>query len=209
MADQLKGRRRRVAKACGVSPQEATRAAEGLFAKAPAQVAAASAELADNLPDLGRAFGKIRETVHDLPDPEGEFRELLEHLSIRDALTPAVLQAEANEAEQYARRAHRLYVVANADYERFRRECDAVIDGMREAATRELQAEKDAKQRSKAITDADVSGRASVLFPDEWKRINDRRIKAEGMLAHLKRFAELWQSRCYGLPAMLNAGKRS
>ena len=200
------GRRRRKTKAGSAS--SAAKAADDLVQKAPAQEIAAKRELKE-IPELGTPFTGIRESVYTLPDPEGEYKKLEQALTVREALTPGALQSALNDAEDNARRAHRLYVVAKADYERFERECDPVVESLRDAANKELQAEKDAKQRSKAITDADVKGRASVLFPDEWKRINDRRIKAEGMLEHLRALAELWKQRCFSLSTMLNAGKRS
>jgi hypothetical protein len=186
----------------------AEEAATSLFAQAPAQAAAAERKMQE-LPELAMSFTTIREKVFTLTDPDGEYQHLEDSLSIRAALTPGVLQAALNEAEDNARRAHKLYVVANADYERFERECEPIIESMRDAATRELQHEKDNGMRSKAITDADVRGRASQLFTDEWAAIDARRIKANGMLEHLKVLAKLWENRCYSLNGLNNAGKRS
>lgn len=184
----------------------ASRAADDLFTTAPGQ--SSSPELA-TLPELGSPFVKIRETTFALPDPEGEWRYLEGRLALTDALTPGNLQTALNIAEDCARRAHRLYVVARADFERFEVECEAVTEGMRSEANRELQAEKDRKERAKAITDADVRGRAAILFPDEWALVAERKVKAQGMIDHLKRFADLWTQRCFTLGTMANAGKRS
>ena len=187
---------------------KAEQATTRLFETAPAQQAAAERQRKE-LPELSLTFTKIRESVFTLPDPDGLYKKLEERLSLREALTPNALLGALNEAEDMARLAHKLYVVANADYERFERECEPVNESMRDAANRELQHEKDQKQRSKTITDADVRGRASVMFPDEWSAIDSRRIKASGMLNHLKALAELWKTRCYSLNGMLNAGKRA
>jgi hypothetical protein len=199
-------RRRRVKKPAKGTEAAASRAADSLFQTAPNQ--SASPELAA-LPELGVAFTHIRESTFSLADPEGEFRYLESRLALTEALTPGNLQSALNIAEDCARRAHRLYVVARADFERFEIECEAIVEGMRSEANRELQAEKDRKERSKAITDADIRGRAAILFPDEWALVSERKVKAQGMLDHLKRFADLWQQRCYSLSTMLNAGKRS
>ncbi len=187
---------------------KADAAADRLFDNAPAQKDAAERQRKE-LPELEMSFTRIRESVFTLHDPDGEYKHLEEGISLREALTPNALMTALNEAEDNARRAHKLYVVARADYERFERECEPIVESMRDAANRELQAEKDSKLRSKAITDADLRGRASTMFPDEWRAIDSRRIKADGMLEHLKALAELWKNRCYSLNGMLNAGKRS
>lgn len=183
-------------------------AASNLFVPAPGQQEAEARKMKE-LPELTMSFTAIRESVFTLSDPDGEYKHLETSISLREALTPNALMTALNEAEDNARRAHKLYVVARADYERFERECEPIVESMRDAANRELQAEKDSKLRSKAITDADLRGRASTMFPDEWRNIDSRRIKADGMLEHLKALAELWKNRCYSLNGMLNAGKRS
>lgn len=199
-------RRRKLKRPVKGSPAAASRAADALFQTAPAQ--SSSPELSA-LPELGSAFVRVRETTFSLADPEGEWNYLRDRLALTDALTPGALQAALNIAEDCARRAHRLYIVAKADFDRFEIECDAVTEAMRSEANRSLQAEKDAGQRAKAITDADIRGRAAILFPDEWSLIGERKVKAQGMLDHLKRFADLWQQRCFSLGTMTNAGKRS
>jgi hypothetical protein len=187
---------------------KADQATGRLFDSAPAQKEAEDRKR-KKLPEMKLSFTRIVESVFTLHDPNGEYKHLEESISLREALTPNALMTALNDAEDNARRAHKLYVVARADYERFERECEPIVESMRDASNRELQSEKDAKLRSKAITDADVRGRAATMFPDEWKRIDARRIKADGMLEHLKALAELWKNRCYSLNGMLNAGKRS
>lgn len=162
----------------------------------------------DNLPIMDVPWMRIQETVLEVGDVEVEFQELKEALKLTEALTPNNLEAALNAAEDNARRAHALYIVARVEHEAFDLEMTPVVEAMREAANKELQNEKDAKQRSKAITDADVKGRASVLFPDEWALVQARRSKAEAMLDTLKHFADLWKQRCFSLSTMLHAGKR-
>lgn len=165
---------------------------------------------ADRLPTIGRHFDEVTEKLFDsVGDPRESYRQLEEDLSLKKALTPGVLQQALNFSEDNARKAHAMYVVARAEYTTFEAEMDAVVEAMRDTATAALQDEKDKKQRSKAITDADVRGRAATMFPDEWTRAVERRAKGASMLDHLKRLADLWQNRCYSLSTMLNAGKRS
>ena len=159
-------------------------------------------------PSVSEPFTRIVERVFNIGDPDALFTTLTERLSLRDALTPGALQAALNIAEENARLAHQLYVNAKVESERFEIDADIVLGAMRGGATAELQREKDAGQRSKAITDADVREKAATLYPDQWRDTNERRAKAGGMLEHLKRLADLWQTRCYSIGTMLNAGKR-
>lgn len=163
----------------------------------------------NDFPVLPPAWMKIQERTFALEDPEAEYHELESDLRLSDALTPGNLQEALNKAEDNARRAHKLYIVARVEYERFDLETMPIIEAMRDAASRDIQGEKDRKERSKAITEADIKGRASVLFPDEWAIAMERKSKAEGMMDSLKSFAELWRQRCFSLSSMLNAGKRS
>lgn len=169
-----------------------------------------SAEISiEDLPMLPPSWMRIQERSFKLEDPEAEFNELEEALKLTNALTPGNLQEALNVAEDNARRAHRLYIVARLEYEKFELEALPIIEAMRDAASKDLQGEKDRKERTKAITEADIKGRASVLFPDEWVIAMERKIKAEGMMDTLKSFAELWRQRCFSLSSMLNSGKRS
>jgi hypothetical protein len=169
-----------------------------------------SAEITiEDLPLLPPAWMRIQERAFKLEDPEVEFDELEEALKLTNALTPGNLQEALNVAEDNARRAHRLYIVARYEYERFELEAMPIIEAMRDAASKDLNGEKERKERTKAITEADIKGRASVLFPDEWVMAMERKIKAEGMMDTLKSFAELWRQRCFSLSSMLNSGKRS
>lgn len=169
-----------------------------------------SAEISiEDMPLLPPSWMRIQERAFKLEDPEAEFNELEEALKLTDALTPGNLQEALNRAEDNARRAHRLYIVARIEYEKFELEASPIIEAMRDAASKDLQGEKDRKERSKAITEADIKGRASVLFADEWAIAMERKIKAEGMMDTLKSFAELWRQRCFSLSSMLNSGKRS
>lgn len=158
------------------------------------------------MPALKPGFDRVVARVFDLDDPDGEFQAILTQLTVEEAITPEKVEMALNHAEDTARKAHRLYIVARVDNDRYEVECSAVMGALRDAATAELQAEKEAGERSKAITEADVSGRVATMFPDEWTEINDRRAKAKGMLDHVKRIADLWEGRCYTLSTM--AGRK-
>lgn len=186
----------------------AAKAAGGVVSQAPAQEAAAKRRalpFSGPLPELRPGCSRIVERVFDLPDPEAEFDRLWMALEV-EPFTPGAVEAALNVAEQNAMKAHQLYVVFRADFERLEAETAAIVGALREAATAALQAEKDAGQRSKAITDADVTGCVAQMFPDEWSAIQERAIKARKTKEHVERLADLWKYRSSSLSALL--GKR-
>lgn len=158
--------------------------------------------------ELRPGFASITEKVFTLDSPETLWDELLAALEVREALTPLVLTDAVNKGERHALEAHQLFVVAKAECERVEAECAPIVASMRDAANRELQAEKEKGLRNKSITDADVVGKAAAMFPDEWARVVGMQSKAEGMLAQLKQLAKLWEQRCFSLSTMLNAGRQ-
>jgi hypothetical protein len=180
---------------------ELTRAA-GIVVTAPAQRASPVNGTAAQSP----AFQRITERVFDLPDPDGEYVELEAALTLGtsefDSITKAV-----DAAEDDARRAHRLYVNAKLDYERFVADALLIEGAIRTEASASLQAEKDSGQRTKQITNADVLAKSAALFPDEWRDLAEKKVRAKLAVEHLERFADLWVGRCRSLGGML-ASKR-
>jgi len=189
---------------------EAAAAAESLVV--PAQPSTRG--VLESLPDVDKRvefwdrYAKVVEQVYALDDPAAEFAAIVSALRIEDALTPGRLQEALNDAEDVARRAHRLYVCAKADFDSWELEHEQLLGRMRDGATTELQVEKEQGRRNKAITDADVRARAAQMYPEDWAAANERRGRADGMLDHIKRVASLWEARCYSIAAMLQAGRR-
>jgi hypothetical protein len=185
--------------------------AERIFEVAPAQrQAAARGPTPTNGGDpvLERGFGRVVERIFDQEvDVDAEYRSLEDAIKLRSALDPETVRVALNDVQDNARRAHRLYVIALTTVERFRIDGESTLGGMRAQATAELQREKDAGMRSKAITEADVREKAAVLFPDEWRAGNDALSKANGMLEHMKALANLWAERSYSLGAMMGKGR--
>ena len=156
------------------------------------------------LPSMAGGYGSVQERVFTLPDPDGEYAELESRLMLGsrefDSVSSALDQAEDN-----ARRAHKLYVNARLAFEQFTIDADLVDSAMWGQAQGELQKEKDAGTRSKAITEADVKHKCLVLFPDEYRDLQMRRVSGRKMLEHLERFADLWKTRCFSLAKQLEA----
>lgn len=202
------GSTRRRAKSARKKPTagEATKAADSLFTNAPAQteVKRPSAK-GRQLPLLSKRYLRMVEMTYDLPEPDLLFERLYDDLELDNALTPGNLQAELNKAEKNALLAHKLYINTKVDHVVFEIEMDGVMGAMRDDATRELQAEKDEGTRSKMITEGDIREYVAWKFADEWSEINTRKVKAENMLKHVQRLADLWQQRCRSLASMLHA----
>lgn len=106
-------------------------------------------------------------------------------------------------AEKRAHDAHRLYVTAKVEHERWERENDKVFGAMWSKANESLQQEKTEGFRNKAITDADVRSRVATLFPDEYEAQETRRAKIKATVDSIKDLAEQWKSRCQSLRSML------
>lgn len=135
-------------------------------------------------------------------DINSEYDELERGLVLPDALTPMVVAAAINLCESNAKRAHRLYVLARYQFDRYKIQAEVALGAMREAATHRLGVMKAAGQHPKQVTDSDVKDMAATMFPDEWVDINDRFARTEHTLAHLARFADLWQRRSWSLSAL-------
>lgn len=135
-------------------------------------------------------------------DINAEYEELERGLVLPDALTPQVVAGAINFCEHNAKRAHRLFVLARYQYDRYKITAEVALGAMREAATHRLGVMKAAGQHPKQVTDSDVRDMAATMYPDEWIDINDRMARTEHTLAHLARFADLWQRRSWSLSAL-------
>lgn len=127
---------------------------------------------------------------------------------IDNALTPHALQVSANRAEEMARRAFRLYVVAKHEYDSYIRQTDAIVGAIRDAATTHLERQKAAGVRTKQVTDGDVVAACAQLYSDAWSDVNDRRDKAKGMLSYLENLSQLARGRCYTVSNMNGASSK-
>jgi hypothetical protein len=173
--------------------RQAARAAGSLFTDVQPKA------LNGGLPELSPALAGMVETTFELADPEALYEELVAALDRRDALTPGVLREQLADSARLYREAHRLYIVARADYDRFESDFAVVEAALRDSATRELQKEKDVGLRSKQITDGDVRSRVADMFPDQWREMCDRKVRADKMIEHLKHLCEVFKVRSFAL----------
>jgi len=156
------------------------------------------------MPRQAPGFERITERVFDLPDPEAEYALLEKALSLGTQEFDSIAKA-LDSAEDNARRAHRLYVGAKLDYERFLADAEVIEGAIWSEAVAELQREKEAGTRTKQITDADSRAKCAALFPDEWRDLAEKKVQAKLSVEHMERFADLWVSRCRSLGGLLAA----
>lgn len=174
----------------------------GMFQGAPEQQRDPSTMA---LPEMQHGFQTI---VDDLfaggYDAQAEYEAVRQRLTITDALTPQRLQQAANEQEDLADRAFRLYVVAKVEVKQYERELEPAAAAFRAKAHDALEDQKANKLRTKQITDADVVAKIAQDYPDEWTDIQVRRERAKALVEQLQNLAMLAGNRCNTLRAMLN-----
>lgn len=154
---------------------------------------------------IQKGFEKILETLF-IEDPWATFQDLEQKLALFDRRTDPGSTLEALDlAETNARSAHRLFCTAKVAHREWELENALVFSAMYAEATASLQQEKDSKARNKAITDADVTHRAVVLFPDEYKAQEVRKTKVEMMVKSMENLADMWKSRVFTLRAIQEA----
>lgn len=168
-----------------------------------------SADAASALDDVVLAGGyeRVMERIF-VEDPWVTYKEVEAGLRLKrpvGEMDYATTATALDEAAEIATKAHRLYVSAKVIVARYEGDLEVLLADMRDQATAKLQSEKDAKQRSKAITDADVRSYMASLFADEWRRTEDRLSKARAMMEHLKQWADVMRSRESDLRAIVES----
>ena len=156
---------------------------------------------------IDERFARITERVF-VEDPEGLYKKLEENLRIGEERSDrGVLLRALDNAESNARDAHRLWMTAKLEQQRYEITNKIVFAAIRDEANRVLQREKDQKLRSKQITEEDIDTMAAQLFPDEYEEQKLRRHKAELMVKSMENLAELWLKRCSALETMLGKSR--
>lgn len=154
--------------------------------------------------NLHPGFSNIVEKVF-IRDVESEYDRLEQALMLGDKRTDYGSTVRAlDEAETNARKAHKLWRTAIVEEKRWDTEHKILAAAMRSEAMRRLQHEKDAGQRSKAITDADVESMMATLYPQEFRCHRERENRVHGMVASLENLADLWLRRISTLQTILS-----
>ena len=157
---------------------------------------------------MAPAFARILEHVFKV-DPWKDYSDLEDALKIggRGYTDHDTLMSALNSAEDNARRAHQLYCAARAEQERWELNSQVIEGVARRGVLRDLEAEKEAGQRKKQITEADVAGYIQLKYPDEYDRLRLTRLKLRKLVESMERLAELWVSRCRTLQVMLGKAR--
>lgn len=155
-------------------------------------------------PDLKRGFKEIARRMFDSDtDVVDEFATIEGALSITGKLTPGAITRVANQSEDMAWRAYKLFIAGKIEYESYMRQTEILLAGCRDGATQKLEQEKATNIRTKQITDADVLSYMAAEYPDEWDDIMLRRDRAKLMMKGLEQLSTLATKRCFTVGRML------
>jgi hypothetical protein len=156
---------------------------------------------------LHEGFEKIVETLF-VEKPFEVYQKLEAALKVGDDRGEhSALNRSLDNAESNARLAHRLWMTAKVERERWEIENGIIFGAMKHEASKTLQREKDQGLRSKQITDADVETMCAVIFPDEYKAQEVKRKKVKAVEESMANLTEMWISRCRSLNAMLSKSR--
>lgn len=140
-----------------------------------------------------------------IDDPDVVYARVEASLRVGEKRTDyATLMRALDEAETNARDAHRLMITAKLEVERWELENKPIFAAMREQARDAIQLEKDKKQRSKAVTDADVEDMAAIMFPDEYAAQQLKQRRADLAVKSMEDLVAKCDSRCRSLQTMLS-----
>jgi hypothetical protein len=153
-------------------------------------------------PTVTADFERIVETLYAV-DAAKEYEDLEKNLEVGEERGDfRTLQQHLDKAEARARRAHKLFIGAKLERERWELDAEATFAAMRTAAIDDLEGAK-AAGRKKMITDADVRSKMAELFRDEWKHQELKRVKLKGMVDSIEHLVGRWDSKCRSLQTLL------
>jgi hypothetical protein len=138
-------------------------------------------------PDVFQQYGELEQNL-EIGDERGDYRTLTVHL---------------DKAEVRSRRAHKLYLGAKLELASWELDSRKVTSAMRGEAAAELEAEKAAGERKKAITNDDVEARIAEKFPDEWKAQQLTHVRLRGVVDDMEHLTRAWSNKCHDLRTLL------
>lgn len=160
----------------------------------------------DVRPDLARVVEKVW-----VDDVEATYDRLEAALRAGEKRSERPFLHEAlDDSSQNYYLAQRLSATAKLERSRWELENAVVFADMRSKAIQSLNEEKDDRKArgepvGKAISEADVEMRASVLFHEKWKEQKMHRERVERTVDLLEQLASAWQFRCNALRDMIKA----
>lgn len=165
---------------------------------------------AQAMPSMGAGYERIITKIFDVGDPEALYEVLREGL--QSAVRPSAsdygtIVDDLDTAERNAQCAVELLVNAQLAYEIFDLDAQEINGALRDRARQQLEGEKEAGDRKKSITEADVNGAVVGMFPDEARELAGRRERAKGAVEVMRSLANRWQERARDLRVMTQTAR--
>lgn len=164
----------------------------------------ASAQRKASMKPLRPDLERIVETVW-VTDIHEEWIRLKATLQVGEKRSDhGVLHKGLDEARKNSYDAHRLWITAKKEMERWESENELIFAAMWEKAARALQIEKEAGSRNKTITNEDVRARCIVLFPSEYAAQERKRREVKMTVENLQQLSKDCSEKCSDLGTMLS-----
>jgi hypothetical protein len=149
---------------------------------------------------LAPQFERLVTTVFDVSDIDQEFEHLKRQMVLGEQRSDyATVLRALDEAEDNARRAHRLFVNAQLEEKRFRLEREIVEAAMHKGAVASL------KESGDKVTVEATQARMVVLYAEEWREGEERKARVKGTVGHCEQLAFFFSSRCRSLQVILQS----
>lgn len=144
-------------------------------------------------------WGQVIRDVFDL-DVHATYTRLVDELTLGDNASEygTVLRALDNSSRNLFEAARMARKAKIADLH-FGTELDQELEVLRTAASKALQEEKAAGQRSKAATIQDINDRMLASWPDQVTSIRTRKEEMHGALRSIEALEVAWRERCQAL----------
>jgi hypothetical protein len=173
------------------------------------RVFAAMLPYSGQVPPLPAGYSAIVNSVFNLPDPKSIYEEVLAGIKPIKASRASMseLLDALDDAQAVALKARGLLVNTKVTFDAVERESAVLKSAMRDQALSQLEREKDAGTRKKAITEADVTGAVATMFPDEWKSCQEQESKARRSVDLIENMCERAVERARDLRAIVGASR--
>jgi len=161
------------------------------------------------LPPLPDGYSAVVTSVFDLPDPYSVYKEIVEGIRPLKVsrLSMSDLMDVLDRAQSIVIAARGLLVNTKVTVDGVKRDTDRLMAAMRDQASTQLEREKEAGLRKKAITNDDVMGCVATMFPDEWAACQERDAKARRTIAMIEAICESAIERARDLRAIVSSSR--
>jgi hypothetical protein len=179
--------------------------------RAAAEAPRTSEELQQSIGALNMGtHARIVDTLFDMPDPMTEYLAIKASLSFggrASSMSYGQLIDALDDAQSVAERCSRLVANAKVTLDAFNMDAEVISGVLREQAVMDLQAQKDAGTRSKAITNDDITAVMAKKFPDEFRDLEIKKGKARRMVAAIEALYDRASARAGDLRAMVQRSR--